>query len=207
MCICSKISDVTSATKEDHFVPILHPADDVPTASHGALPCRLPFSSIEDMLTTSEAGDAAARPLGSLRDLIRPGEGPTDRSFDRLARLRAVVSPSLRSVEFVLECGDDILASSPQTSISSNRIPSVVFWLIAAFRYGSRKSYSQSSLHGWTECGEFASNSKLTPRLACPKWTGCTWIRVATSWRCYGQGSFAELVKRAHRTARAVYVG
>lgn len=38
-----------------------------------------------------KASDLDAGPLGALRGLVRSGEGSTDRSFDRLARLRAVV--------------------------------------------------------------------------------------------------------------------
>ena len=73
------------------------------------------------------------QPLG---DLIRLGEGSRDRSFDRLARLRAVVSPNPRSDEFFLKCEDDLLESILQTSISRNRIVLIIFWLIAAFRCG-----------------------------------------------------------------------
>ena len=89
--------------------------------------------------TLGKVSDPDTGPLGSLRDLIRSGEGSSDRSFDRLARLRAVVSPRPRSLEFLLECEDDILESILQTSISLNRIPLVVFWLIAAFRCGFKK--------------------------------------------------------------------
>ena len=85
------------------------------------------------------AGGAVGVPLQSLRSLIRLGEGSSDPSFDRLAQLRAVVSPSPRPIEFLLGCEDDILESILQTSISLNRLPLVVFWLIAAFRCGFRK--------------------------------------------------------------------
>lgn len=84
-------------------------------------------------------GGAVGVPLQSLRNLVRVGEGSSDLSFDRLARLRAVVSPSPRPLEFLLGCEDDILESILQTSISLNRIPLVVFWLIAAFRCGFRR--------------------------------------------------------------------
>ena len=87
----------------------------------------------------SLADEAIVNPLGSLRDLIRSGEGSNDASFDRLARLRAVVSPNPRSSEFLLGCEDDILESILQTSISLNRIPLMMLWLIAAFRCGFRK--------------------------------------------------------------------
>lgn len=87
----------------------------------------------------NSANEAIATPLGSLPDLVRSGEGSSDASFDRLARLRAVVSPNPRSPEFLLECEDDILESILQTSISLNRITLIVFWLIAAFRCGFRK--------------------------------------------------------------------
>ena len=79
------------------------------------------------------------RPSQPLRDLIRMGEGSSDLSFDRLGRLRAVVSPNPRSDEFLSECEDDILESILQTSVSSNRAILVVFWLIAAFRCGFKE--------------------------------------------------------------------
>jgi hypothetical protein len=76
------------------------------------------------------------RPPHPLPNLIRMGEGSSDPSFDRLGRLRAVVSPGPRSDEFLSDCEDDILESILQTSISRNRAILVVFWLIAAFRCG-----------------------------------------------------------------------
>jgi hypothetical protein len=78
-------------------------------------------------------------PQQCLRDLIRLGEGSKDLSFDRLGRLRAVVSPSPRSDEFFSGCEDDILDSILQTSISRNRAILVIFWLIAAFRCGFKE--------------------------------------------------------------------
>lgn len=85
------------------------------------------------------AGGDVGVPLQSLRNLVRLGDGSSDPSFDRLARLRAVVSPSPRPLEFLLGCEDDILESILQTSISLNRVPLAVFWLIAAFRCGFRR--------------------------------------------------------------------
>jgi hypothetical protein len=72
-------------------------------------------------------GGPMTRPLGSLQELIRVGEGSSDLSFDRLSRLRAVVSPTPRSFKFFLECEDDILESILQMSISSNRIALMIF--------------------------------------------------------------------------------
>jgi hypothetical protein len=84
-------------------------------------------------------GGSVTRPIRSLRDLNRSGEGSSDPSFNRLGQLRAVVSPNPRSLEFFLKCEDDILESILQTSISWNRISLVIFWLIAGFRCGFKE--------------------------------------------------------------------
>jgi hypothetical protein len=49
------------------------------------------------------------------------------------------VSPNSRSLEFFLRCEDDILESILQTSVSCNRVPLVIFWLIAGFRCGFKE--------------------------------------------------------------------
>jgi hypothetical protein len=110
-------------------------------------------------------GGPMTRPLGSLQDLIRVGEGSSDLSFDRLSRLRAVVSPTPRSLEFFLECEDDILESILQTSISSNRITLMIFWIIAAFRCGFREELlgvvSTRLNSVWTFCVRLQSNNVI----------------------------------------------
>jgi hypothetical protein len=79
---------------------------------------------------------SATRPQGPLPDLVRFGEDSSDPSSNRFGKLRAVVSPSLRSKDYFLQCEDDILESILQTSISMNRVALMIFWLIAAFRCG-----------------------------------------------------------------------
>ena len=107
------------------------------------------------------------RPSRSLPDLIRMGEGSTDLSFDRLSRLRAVVSPGPRSDEFLSDCEDDILESILQTSISRNRAILVVFWLIAAFRCGFKEELLAVVLarleEVWSFCVMLQSSSLAAP--------------------------------------------
>ncbi|KAM0703991.1 hypothetical protein Q7P35_002290 [Cladosporium inversicolor] len=174
-----------------------------------------------------KASDLDAGPLGSLRDLIRLGEDSSDRSFDRLAELRAVVSPSPRSLEFLLECEDDILESILQTSILLNRIPLVVFWLIAAFRCGFKKeliAVVSTQLDGvWKTCVDLQIDAatdmyevdgvymdKSGHRLEV-LWAGvfCGIIEARTSYHkgsscslasCFGCGGGQELSLREART-------